>query len=163
MVRHFPLLALRNFLVNHLVWKNVVLLLLLLKLQVLVIIIVVAVIYTRLVNGLISNWLIAGCDIVLVRVHIWTERVIILLGRILGMHVHLLSSRVYVHILKLLLNGVHVFNILVILSCFKFGCLLLNELAKKVAVKVSGGSFLVNSIRWLHDAVWVVMDVLHWS
>jgi hypothetical protein len=163
-VRHFPFVALRNFLVDNLVRKNVVLLLLLLlllKLQVVVIVVVEAVINSRLVDGLLNNWLLTGCDVVLVRVQIWTEReVIILFGR---RHVHFLPSRAYVHVSKLLLNGVHIFDFLVILSCFQFGCLFLKELAKEVAVKVSGGSFLVDSIRRLHDAVWVVMDVLHWS
>ena len=118
-------------------------------------------IYPRLVNGLINNWLLVGCDVVLVRVLILTEReVIILLGR---RHVHLLHGRVYVHVSKLLLNGVHIFDFLVILSCFQFGCLLLKELTKEDAVKVSGGSFLVSSICRLHDAVWWAIDVLHWS
>ncbi len=161
MVRHFPLVAMRNFLVNHLARKNVVLLLLL-ELKVVVIVVVEAVINPRLLDGLLINCLLAGCDVVLVRrLHIWTEReVIILLGR---RHIHFLPSRVDVHVCKLLLNGVHIFDFLVILSCFQFGSLFLKELAKKDAVKVSGGSFLVDSIRRLHDTVWVVMDILHWS
>lgn len=160
MVRHFPLLALRNFLVSHLIWVHVVLLL---KLQVVVIVEVgiLAVIHPRLVDVLLCNWLLSGCHVVLVRVSInICTQVIVLLG---WRHVHLLSSRVYVHVCKLLLYGVHIFDYLVILACFQFGCLLLKELAKEVAVKVSGGSFLVDSIRRLHDALRVVVDVLHWS
>ena len=146
--------------VDHLVRKIIVLLLL--KLQLLVIVVVEAVIYTRLVDGLLSNWLLPGCNVLLLRhtrVQICTKReLIILLGR--G-HIHLLPGRVDVHVSKLLLYGVHIY-FLVILSCFQFSSLLLYELSKEDAVKVSGGSFLVSSI-WLNDAVWVAIGVLYWS
>ena len=77
------------------------------------------------------------------------------------MHVHLRSSGVNFQVCELLLDRVHIFDlVLFILSCFKIGWLIRYELAEKAAMKVSGGSFLIEILRWINDAVLVRMDVL---